>query len=46
VLFVTAIWMAGEMIGYLTGSPGALRPRAADAPAADLAEPAARSTRV
>jgi len=27
LLFVASVWMSGEMIGYLTGSPGALRPR-------------------
>ena len=29
LLFVASIWMFGEMIGYLTGSPGSLRPPAA-----------------
>jgi hypothetical protein len=27
LLFVTSVWMLGEMVGYLTGSPGALRAR-------------------
>jgi hypothetical protein len=34
LLFVASVWMLGEMVGYLTASPGTLRP---DAP-----EPAAR----
>jgi hypothetical protein len=38
LLFVTSVWMLGEMIGYLTASPGALRAR--NEPAA----PAARAT--
>jgi len=34
LLFVSSVWMLGEMVGYLTGSPGSLRPatRAAVAP--------------
>jgi Glycosyl transferase family 2 len=34
LLFVTSMWMLGEMVGYLTGSPGSLRPAAQPAPSA------------
>jgi hypothetical protein len=27
LLFVASVWMLGEMVGYLTGSPGSLRPQ-------------------
>lgn len=35
LLFVASVWMFGEMVGYLTGSPGSLRPRAAAAVTVD-----------
>jgi hypothetical protein len=35
LLFVASVWMFGEMLGYLTGSPGSLRP--GEAGAADAA---------
>jgi len=31
LLFVASVWMFGEMTGYLTGSPGSLRPTAGPA---------------
>jgi hypothetical protein len=45
LLFVTAVWMFGEMVGYLTGSPGSLRPRTVAGPVADVAAAGVRSTR-
>jgi hypothetical protein len=34
LLFVASVWMLGEMVGYLTASPGTLRPASSPDPAA------------
>jgi len=45
LLFVTSVWMFGELIGYLTGTAGALRPRTAGSAVTDATATAVRSTR-
>jgi hypothetical protein len=37
LMFVASVWMFGEMVGYLTASPGKLRARSATGGSAALA---------
>jgi hypothetical protein len=41
LMFVASVWMFGEMVGYLTASPGKLRARSATSGSAALASSAA-----